>query len=252
MLDESNLPPLGHNGPPPDLPYDQEQLAACEQTARDFADAAGQWRELGKIEGEEIAQRATDFVNGARKAYKTTQEAQKAAKKPWADKADMAFNAFKPALAMIEASVKIVLAMQEDWLKRESARKAEEQRKAQEAARLAREAAQKAAAEAAARNDIAAGVEAATRIEEAEKAERAADRPAQARAGSYTGGGRTVALREVRSARITNIRQLFLHFQDHPDVVATLQRIADAAYRAKGGEKLSIPGTELHIETKAV
>ena len=248
---EQAPPPAGHNNPPPDLPYDPEKLATCEEKAREFADAAGAWTALGTIETQEQAERATDFIAGGRALLKKIQATQKAAKEPWAAKATAAFDAFKPAIETADRSVKSVLRILDDFLERERVRKLKEQREAEDRARAEKEAARKAAAEAAARGDIAGQVDAEAALKEAEKAEKKASKAPEVKAGSATGAGRTISQREVRSAEITNLTQLFMHFRDHPDVRDTLQRLADAAYRAKGGENAQIPGTTLKVEMRA-
>ena len=253
MLDEepNERAVIGGNNPPPDLPYDPEKLATCEEKAREFADAAGDWISLGRFETAEQAEKATDFVAGGRALLKKIQATQKAAKEPWAAKATAAFDAFKPAIEMLTRSNDAVLKILNDWLERERVRKLAEQRAEQERVRREAEEAKKRAAEAAARGDIAGQVEAEAALKTAEKAEKKAAKAPEVKVGSATGAGRTISQREVRSARITNQNLVYMHFRDHPDVVAVLQRLADAEYRAKGGENAKIPGAELHVEMKA-
>ena len=72
----------------------------------------------------------------------------------------------------------------------------------------------------------------------AEEQAAAAARTEKARAGSATGGGRTMALRTQAYAGIENFRAVFMHFEHRQEVKDVLQRLADAAIR--GGE--DVPG----------
>ena len=242
---------LGANNPPPDLPYDPEKLKACGDAAKEFADAAGDWAEQKQITSAEQAEKATDFIAGARKLKSKIEATQKAAKKPHADKATAAFDAFKPALAKIEKSIATVLALQGAWLVAERRRVEEEQRIAQAAAQKARDEAAALLAAAQVRNDISGAVDAESALKEAAKAETVAAKPVKVSAGSATGGGRTVSLRTYAHAQINNQNLVYMHFRDHPDVRDVLQRLATAAFRAAGGDQITIPGATRRTTEKA-
>lgn len=260
--EDTGLPSRSHNNPPEILPVlppeavdaEREQKAldaAREATAEDenpaydlakwaalaanteaFCDAAGEWKRLKRIGSAAQSERLTDFVDGARKLHKAVDEARKAEKAPWDAGAQKVQDAFSPLLAKLKTVGDSMKAMQADWLAREQARiEAERRARAEEAAR-ARAEAEREAAQAAARGDISAQVDAEKAIKDAEKDQKAAARQAKARASSATGGGRAMALRKIRSARIVNLRACFVRFQTDPAVVEALQRAANAAVRA--------------------
>ena len=79
MNDLSNLPPRDHNGPPP---FDPDAFAAVKAKVDNFALTAGAWADLGEIDSQDRAERASDFVDGARKVYREVDEARKVAKAP--------------------------------------------------------------------------------------------------------------------------------------------------------------------------
>lgn len=248
---ENDRAVIGGNNPPEALPYDPEKLRACEDAAKEFADAAGEWADKKQITSADMAEKATDFIAGARKLKSKIEATQKAAKKPHADRATAAFDAFKPALSKVEKSITTVLALQGAWLVAERKRIEEDQRLARIAAQKAQEEAAAALAAAQARNDISGSVDAEAAMKEAVKAEAVAAKPAKASVGSASGGGRTIALRTVVSAVITNQNLVYMHFRDHPDVVEVLQRLATAAFRAAGGDQITIPGATRKTEEKA-
>lgn len=237
---------LGDNRPPP---FDADQISELDQKVRDFTDAAGEWADLKKIETEEQAGKLVDLLSGARGLYKKIDDARKDAKKPHDDAAKAVQAAFKPLLDKMERVAKVAKSLQAAWL---TEKEAEERR---ERERLAREAeerrieAERLAREAESRNDIDGQVEAEAAAKAAEEMARAAQREVSTSAKSASGGGRTVALRTVREAEIANIRHLFMHFQNHPDVVDVLRRLANAEIRAAKGAPIEIPGITI-IERK--
>lgn len=248
MNDMTNLPPRGHNGPPA---FDPEAFAAVKTKVDDFALAAGEWADLGEIDSQDRAERASDFVAGARKVYKVVDEARKAAKAPHDEAAKAVQAAFAPLLKTVERAADTVKAMQTAWLKKmreaeEAARRAEQER-----IRLEREEAERLAAEAAARNDIAGQVAAEEALKEAEDAEKAAAKPVAARAGSATGAGRTMALRTTWRCEVEQRGPALAYYRDHPEVIALIERLASAEVRAQTGDKVAPQGFRLIKEEKA-
>jgi len=261
-----NTPDRGHNNPPELLPVlpppigDEvaqqnvaDTLAIEEELAYDpvvheslrlnvaaFCDAAGAWKDLGRIENPAQSERLTDFVAGARGLYKKTDEARKKAKSIHDAKGAAVQKAFTPLLDKLERVASLMKDMQADWLRREEARIAQEKRAAQEEADRLRREAEAAAAQAAARNDISGQVDAEAALKAAEEQAAAAARTEKARAGSATGGGRAMALRTQAYAEIENWRAVFMHFEARQEVKDVLQRLADAAIR--GGE--DVPGAK--------
>jgi hypothetical protein len=223
-----------------ELPYDPVIHESLRLNVSAFCDAAGAWADLGKITTPAQSERLTDFVAGARGLYKKTDEARKKAKSIHDARAAAVQRAFAPLLEKLERVATTMKAMQTDWLQREEARIAAEKRAAEEEAEQKRRDAEAAAAQAAARNDISGQVDAEAALKEAEEQAAAAARTEKARAGSATGGGRTMALRTQAYAEVENWRAVFMHFEDRQEVKDVLQRLADAAIR--GGE--TVPGAK--------
>lgn len=242
----NDLSLFGHNRPPP---FDADALAEHERRAREFADAAGDYLDLGEIASEEDAQRLNDYMAGARKLRKEIDAARVAEKKPHDEAAKAVQAAFAPVLAILDKSVDKVKPLLTDYLRRKKeAADAEKRRKEHEAAR-AREEAARLAAQAAARNDVAGEAEAEAAAKEAARLEKEAARSAKAVVASATGGTRSAGLRTARTAEITNINQVFMHYRSHPEVAALLTRLATADVRAKDVDETAIPGIRI-IETQ--
>lgn len=225
--------------------YNPETLAVLTVKVTVFAEACGKWKDLGAISNAEQSARLTDFISGSRRLFKIVDDERKAQKKRWDDAGKEVQDAFVPILKVLERCVNDLKPMQESWLKAEDARMRREKAEAERQAREAQEAAARAAAEAAARNDVAGEVAAEEAAKAADKALKDAQRQTTAKAGSATGAGRTMALRTVRTAKVLNQNAAYMHFREHPDVVALIQRLATAAIRA--GE--TVPGCEV-IEEK--
>lgn len=223
-----------------DLPYDPVIHESLRLNVTAFCDAAGAWLDLKTITTTAQSERLTDFVAGARGLYKKADDARKKAKSIHDARGAAVQKAFTPLLDKLEKIATSMKDMQTDWLRREEARIAEEKRAQQEEADRKRREAEAAAAQAAARNDISGQVDAEAALKEAEEQAAAASRTEKARAGSATGGGRTMALRTQAYAEISNWRAVFMHFENRQEVKDVLQRLADAAIRA--GEE--VPGAK--------
>ena len=81
MLDDSKEAGIGHNSGA-DLPYDVTKFQPLELRAREIADAGADWIKLPKIETEEQAQKANDFLAQVKKIEKDTEAERKAQKAP--------------------------------------------------------------------------------------------------------------------------------------------------------------------------
>lgn len=220
-------------------PFDAGRVALYAANVASFCDACGAWSDLGRIETQDQSERLTDFVAGARGLAKKVEDARKAEKKVHDDRGKAVQAAYSPLLTKLDRVLDLMKNMQADWLRRENARIEAEKAAAARIAAEEAETAKQAMAAAAARNDVSGQVDAEQALEDAEKARAAALRDEKARAGSATGGGRTMSLRKTKFAQIDNIRVVYMHFERHPDVFDTLQRLANAAARA--GEH--VPGT---------
>lgn len=215
-----------------DLAYDEATLFNFQTRVLDFCNAAGVWADLKQITSTAQSERLTDFVEGSRGLFKQVDTARKAAKKPWDDKSDEVQAAFTPLLDKLKAVGESMKKMQADWLLRENARIEAEKAEAARIAREKLEAAKREAEQAAARNDFSGAVDAEAALKEAAKEAKQAEKPATAKAGSASGGGRGMSLRTQAYAEITNIRQVFMHFAENPRVIEILQSLADAEIRA--------------------
>lgn len=239
---------------PEDLPYNAELWFGFHKRVSDFCDAAGAWTDLGKIESEVQAQRLTDFVTGARGLATQVEDTRTEQKKPHSDRAtavDKAFNPLKEKLDLVSKKMK---AMQADWLIREKERKAAEQAEAARIAKEKLEAAAKAAAEAEARNDISGTVDAEAALKAAEKEVKAAAKPVSAKAGSATGGGKAMSLRDVIEVEVESIGKAILHYRAAPELADLIKTLAAREARAKGFDPKvnTIPGIKINVKQVAV
>lgn len=263
MNDQSGLPPRTHNAPPEpilmptlpgeatpeqiaraqesierpseidgSLPYDPDKHAELAAHVQVFCEAAGKWLDIKTVKSAEQSERLTDFVTGARTLYKRVEDARKAAKKPWDDLGQQVQDAFAPLGAKLDKLGKSMKAMQADWLKREADRIAEEQRQAAIKAEAARIEAERLAAIAAQNNDISGQVEAEALLKDANKAVKQAAKPVKAQAGSATGGGRTMAMRETKHVRVLNPKLALAYFSEAPELADLLVTLGTRAARA--------------------
>lgn len=243
MLDRTAAGP-GHNNPPA---YDPEILKGLSETTTNFMDASQVWLDMEAIATEEHASQLTDQIDGLRGLWKKVDEARKTAKKPHDAAGQTVQDAFNPLLKKLKAagdSLKPKLATYaEQKAREEEAKRAEERRIAEEQTRAA-EAAKK---EAEASGNIAAQIDAEEQAKAAEEAAKRAEQPVKTQVKSATGAGRTMAMRKIKEVEIENPRVLFLHYQNHPDVIDTLRRLATADVRAKGydPEAKPIPGIKV-------
>lgn len=239
---------------PEDLPYDAELWFGFHKRVSDFCDAAGAWSDLGKIESAAQSERLTDFVTGARGLSKQVEDTRKAQKQPHSDRAtavDKAFNPLKDKLDLVAAKMK---AIQADWLTRENARIAAEKA---EAARIAAEKlaeAQKAAAEAEARNDISGTIDAEAALQEAAKEVKSAEKPVSAKAGSATGAGKAMSLRDVIEVEVESLGKAIMHYKGAPEMLDLIKTLSAREARAKdfNPKTDTIPGINIKIKQVAV
>lgn len=236
-------PMMGHNAGV----VDPELLADFREKVNAFAKEA---KEIAKVDAitEDEAGRLTDFISGARDLYKEIDEKRIEMKRPHDERAAAVQAAFKPLLDLVEKAGKTAKQLQASYLarlKREAEERARAEREAAE--RAAREEAQRAAAAEEA-GDMIAAEEARLAAAEAEKAAEKAAKPVKAAVKSASGAGRTVSLRTIRYARIVSINQALLHYRDHPETIALVERLANAEIRAAKGEPITIPG--IAIETR--
>lgn len=245
-MNDMTIAGMGHNHPPG--PHIPEALLGKVQ---DHTDAAGAWLDMREITSDEMSEKATDFMSGARGVWSELEAERKAQKKPYDDAGKAVQDLFTPLQAKVKTAGEKVGAMQTRWLKvkRDREEAARIQREAE--ARAAQQEADRLAREAEARNDISGMIDAEAAVREAAKEVKAAATPVKAQAGSATGAGRTVSLRTYWFADVENINHAFVAFRDHPEVRELLERLATAAVRAQQGEKVAPQGFKLRKEEKA-
>lgn len=233
---------IGGNAPPL---VDPDLLAQCKGRVDEFAAKTREWLDLGEIANADQASRLADFITGARKVSKVIDEARVKAKKPHDDAGKAVQAIFTPLLDTLTKLADRVKPMQAAWLRKDQARL-----DAEKAAQEARAAALRLEAEAAsllaqASNNVAAEVEAEALAKQAADLEKAANRDVRAKVESASGAGRTMSTRVNRRAQITNIRLLFLHYQNRPEVAEVLERLANADIRARDVDETLIPGISI-------
>lgn len=242
MNEMTSPPQAGHNAPPP---YDAEVLESLAQQARDFADAAGAWKEAGPIETSEQAEKANDFLAQGRKLFKSVEDTRKAEKEPHLSAGRQIDKDFKTVTSIVETAAGMVKPLVEAFLKEQQRiadeRRREEQRRAAEEAARAEEA--RKAAEA--RNDAVGMAEADAAADAAQETAKEAEKASSAKVGSATGAGRTAALRTKKVVTIVNDLAMLRHYRNHPEMKALLMKLAQAEARAGAAE---IPGCEIKEE----
>ncbi len=240
------LPPKDHNQPPP---YDESARAEFDAKVEEFNAAAKKWLEIDQLKSDVQAQKLTDFITGGRELRKLIEAKRQAERAPWMQQAKIVQDAYMALLNRLDKIIDLPRSLQTDYMKRKQ-RDAEEKAKAErEKAEAERKAAEERARRAASALDAAGMADAEAELEKVKKALDRAAKERRAQVGSATGGGRTMSLRKVRSAKIENINRLFMHFREHPDVSDVLTRLANAELRS-GAE--SIPGVTIEITEKAV
>ena len=85
-------------------------------------------------------------------------------------------------------------------------------------------------------------------LERAQQAEAlAANRP---RVESEDGIARAASLRTYRYAEVADATAAAKHYAKHPDLIAAIEKIANAEIRAAKGEAVSIPGVTVREEKR--
>lgn len=224
---------LGHNLPPADFSRVDDLISTAER-----------WRsERPVIETDEIAEKATAFLDQLRGCAKEIEAQRKTAKQPHMDAAKAVDDTFKPQVDRLTAAADLIKGLLGAFL-----RKKEDERRAIEAEqrRIAEEARRK-AEEAAKSESIDGQLQAKRAAEEAEEAAKAADAIAKAKTNIGGMGARTVSLRTRRVAVIVDQGKVYRKFKDHPTVVEALQKLVNAEIRAGH----VVPGVEVREEQAA-
>ncbi|NAZ37192.1 hypothetical protein [Rubellimicrobium sp. CFH 75288] len=244
-MDDAAPPPMGHNRPPP---VDPAALDAFEARVRAMAETAGQWLDEGAVADAADASRAGDFLTALRALHREVDEARREAKRPHDEAAKAVQAAFAPLLAPLEAAAERIKALLAEYAEREQAGREAERSEALARARADLAAAEAERERAACAHDVigeAAAEHAIAVIEERIAALERGD--TRVRIASATGGGRTLAQRTRRVARLVNLNRALIHYRDRAEVAALLERLANADLRGPDAPD-HIPGFAIAIE----
>lgn len=208
-----------------------------------------------RLEAERFTEVTNDNASDARDLIARTQHlgkkveaARKEAKQPHMDAAkavDAEFKPLKDALDDLVAALKkplqalLIAEEKRRQAEAEAARKA-----AEEAAEFAQDASEDEDEELAER----AKVFAEKRQEKAQQAEAMAK--IGARVESDAGIARAASLRTYRYAEVTHPMATANHYINHPDLLAVLEKLANAEIRAAKGEAVTIPGVAVREEKR--
>lgn len=239
-------PPAGHNNPPPDAP---DPFAAFSVHIEDLMETAKGFLDGESIDSEGLATKVSQLLDDCRTAGKDADKARAEEKKPHDDAAKAVQAKWKPLIdraALAADACKKALA---PWLeKKEVAARA-----AAEAARKEAEEKAKAAAEAmrqADATDLAAREEAEAKVLDAKRAEAEAARAEKVRP-TATGGARATTLRTSYRPELVSPAVALRHYvKVRPDEIkACLQRLAEVDVR--NGAR-TLPGFTIHEERTVV
>lgn len=216
--------------------------------------------ELEQVDLVDLGARLNDFVTGARKRWKQTDDARAAEKKQHDDAAKLVQAKWKPLLGKLEAVGELgkkfaerILAIQSARAREAAAQAAAEQRAAEEKARAAEAAVAKA-------KTIQEKLDAqeladAHRETVAAKTAEVAEASAPVKLGSSTGTANRRGLRTVYEARVMSQPRALAYFKDRPEVGALLCQLAERELRSApvidGVKQIpSIPGIEFIASEK--
>ncbi len=229
---------IGHNTPP-------DPLAAFSLHIDDLFEQAQQFLDGTAIESEAQAEDVSRILNMVRKAAKDADEARKAEKKPHDDAAKAVQTRWKPILEKADLAAETAKnALAAFLMKKEAAQRAAAEAARQEAARQAEAAAQAAAVVS---NTDLAGLTTVRVLQEnaaelTKKAERLDKKPIQAR-----GGERAVSLRTSYRAEITDPVAFGKWLWEHRRA-DYLEWLEDVARRECRHGSRGIPGVQVHEE----
>jgi len=243
MLDNERAV-IGDNNPPA---FDAEVVTGFTAKTEEFLKVTQQWLQLEKVVTEVQATQMTDQIDGLRGLDKKIDTARKDAKKPHDDAGKLVQAAFNPLLAKLKTAADALKPKLAEYAAEKARIEAGEKAKAEEEAlEKAKQAeADRMAAEAS--GDIGALVDAEQQAKAAEEELKEASRKPTTNVKSASGAGRTMSLRTVKEVEVTNVRVLFMHYQDRPEVTELLKRLATADVRSKDydPEASPIPGIKV-------
>ena len=240
---DATLAEIGHNNPPVE-PFDafNVHIGDLFEEAKNFLDGEGV-----KTEGQ--ADSVSKLLDMIRTAAKDADKARAEEKKPHDDAGKAVQAKWKPLLERAELAVDACKKALAPWLQQKEA----ERRAAAEAARLEaeRKAAEAAAAMAAAdASDLEAREKAEAMLKDAKKADQAANKVENARSQA-AGGARATTLRTYYRPELTDPSAALRHYVTaRPDALkAFLLSLAETDVREG---KRTIPGFTVHEEQRVV
>lgn len=244
-MDGSAAPAMiGHNGAPEETAFDafSAHIGDLFGEAKNFLDGAG-------VNSEPEAEAVSKLMDELRTAAKDADKARAVEKKPHDDAGKAVQAKWKPLLDRAEMAVDACKKALAPWLQAQ----AEEQRIAAEKARQEAEEKAKAAAEAARATtlDDLAGREAAEALVADAKAAEADARRAEKARPQATGGARAATLRTTYRPELVNPSEALKHYvKTRPDELkACLQKLAEVDIR--NGIR-TLPGFVVHEEATVV
>lgn len=204
------------------------------------------------IEDAEAGDAAANFLQQLRDHYDELKKSFDEEKVPHEEKLAEIRAKYHPRLERLQICIKSIRPLVRAWINLlENRRKAEEAvrvRVAAEAEQRAQQLAEQAAA--GSRNAVTNTIAAAEAAREADAARKAlAEMPRRAQVRPSLGGA-TLSPTKLWRARVVVQDDLYKNLRDHRDVVALLDRLANAAVRAKDGPRP--PGRELQGRSDAL
>lgn len=234
-MTEAAPAPIGHNLPPEPVDLARERVDALIANANAWAER------FAKIEDEETAASAADFLDQLDRQFQQYDAARREEKRPHDQAADAVQAKWTPLLGRLAACKTVINLLHASWLRRKQERLDEQRRKEQQEAEEARQRAEQLARQAqtaqggpGALNATIAAQEAAQAAERARKALAAVPERAQVRGNL---GGRARSLRYTWKAAIVDWDAAYAHFRGHIQVQQLLLDLTNAAVRAKGGPR---------------
>jgi uncharacterized MAPEG superfamily protein len=226
------------------------QIDIAESVALELEDLGNAWLKVAEITSAEQAGRAQDYSAKLLRAWQDNETARKAEQKPWHD----AIKRSQTAWGAVQTKLTVCRGYIEDKLriwKQADQRRIDAERLA--AAAVAAEAV-KAAEEARKRAETPKTIGDAVRAEAAMKAadEALAHVAAIPERASVRGtlSGRASSLRTHWLVEIVEIIEVFLRYQDHPDLRACLQKLVEAEVRGMTGDDRRIEGCRITKELR--
>ena len=257
MDTQEQTPGPGHN-----LPPEEQEFGEIITRADTLIDAANLWlKERQEFTDEEMAEKCSDFMDQLSTLAKRVETHRTDQLEPHKVATDEINGKCYPLhhkgkkTGKIDVALRLLKAPLTVWLeKQEKARQeaaAEAEAEALEKGRQAEEAKKKAETET---DDIVGATVAAEKAEkEAEESVKEADRATRSRTQvqSYSGGGRTKALRTTNKAEITDYSLALAYYGNRQEVRELVQRLASADARTEAKRQEGVPGVKFYTEKKA-